>query len=149
MTRIEEAWMTSVAPSDSRFRRGPEGPVKNRVINLGYDGAYRLTREEILPEDGPTEVSVYTYDDASNRISRSGRDTGDTVYSYNALNQLTDLHRNARRKATRAQVSYTYDHNGSRPSAPKAPRSRTCIPTTERTASFLWAKPGRKRSPCP
>jgi YD repeat-containing protein len=96
-------------------------PVKNRVINLAYDGAYRLIREEILPEDGPAEVSRYSYDAASNRtvLSRTGRDTGDTAYSYNALNQLTAFTETPAKGAVR-QVAYLYNGAGSRTSRTEA-----------------------------
>ena len=65
--------------------------------------------------------NVYSYDDVSNRTSKattvSGNiddytedvDTGNTVYTYNELNQLTKAETN---KTDVSEVTYSYDDNG-------------------------------------
>lgn len=118
--RIEEAWLTSVAASASGAGSvsplpQSKSPIANRIVNLGYDDAYRLTREEILPDGAPAEVSTYSYDDASNRTGmvRSGPKAATTVSLYNSLNQLTAFTETPWDGPVR-QVSYTYDGAGSR-----------------------------------
>lgn len=75
------------------------------TIEYQYDSIYRLTSE--LKKSGSTTIYnyQYAYDAAGNR-SRLNADGVETLYTYNAGNQLTQ-------EQTGSQIiSYQYDHNG-------------------------------------
>ena len=72
----------------------------DRTVEYTYDDLYRLTSETITEGEKVTTYT-YAYDNVSNRILKNVN--GDeTVYTYNALNQLL----------TENDISYEYDLNG-------------------------------------
>ena len=72
----------------------------NRSVEYTYDSLYRLTSETIT-EGEKTTVYTYAYDNVSNRILKTVNGE-ETVYTYNALNQLV----------YDSNTSYEYDLNG-------------------------------------
>ncbi len=88
-----------------------------RTTAMTYDGAYRLTQETVTePGSGTPVTTVYSYDDANNRLSKvvtGGSEAGAWSYTSNALNQLTAFTRQSGATGPVA-VSYTYDANGNR-----------------------------------
>jgi hypothetical protein len=84
---------------------------------MAYDGAYRLTQETVTePGSGTPVTTVYSYEDANNRLSKvvtGGSEAGTWSYTSNALNQLTAFTRQSGATGPVA-VSYTYDANGNR-----------------------------------
>ena len=69
-------------------------------MEYSYDSLYRLTSETIT-EGEKTTVYTYAYDNVSNRILKTVNGE-ETVYTYNALNQLV----------SDSETSYEYDLNG-------------------------------------
>ena len=59
-----------------------------RDIYYEYDNLYRLVSEKIVSSNLSTDTYTYTYDKAGNRTSKTVNGKK-TVYTYNALNQLT------------------------------------------------------------
>lgn len=88
-----------------------------RTTAMAYDGAYRLTQETVTePGSGTPVTTLYSYDDANNRLSKvvtGGNEAGAWSYTSNALNQLTAFTRQSGATGPVA-VSYTYDANGNR-----------------------------------
>ncbi|GHU57114.1 hypothetical protein AGMMS49975_21920 [Clostridia bacterium] len=82
-----------------------------REIRYTYDKLYRLTQEKLTKAAGKTNSSTttttYAYDSASNRISKIA-DGVETIYTYNALNQLIGENTEDLGKS----VAYAYDKNG-------------------------------------
>ncbi|MCM1524507.1 MAG: polymorphic toxin-type HINT domain-containing protein [Ruminococcus sp.] len=77
-----------------------ESGVSERTVEYTYDSLYRLTSETITEGEKVTTYT-YAYDNVSNRILKT--ENGDeTVYTYNALNQLL----------TENDIVYEYDLNG-------------------------------------
>lgn len=72
----------------------------NRTVEYSYDSLYRLT-SEIITEGETTTVYTYAYDNVSNRILKT-ENGEETVYTYNALNQLVSEN----------DIVYEYDLNG-------------------------------------
>ena len=72
----------------------------DRTVEYSYDSLYRLTSETIT-EGEKTTVYTYAYDNVSNRILKTVNGE-ETVYTYNALNQLV----------SDSETSYEYDLNG-------------------------------------
>ena len=72
----------------------------NRSVEYTYDSLYRLTSEKITEGEKVT-VYTYAYDNVSNRILKTVNGE-ETVYTYNALNQLV----------YDSNTSYEYDLNG-------------------------------------
>jgi RHS repeat-associated protein len=103
-----------------------------RVTSMGYDANNRLTSEVITqPEVNgatPTTTTLYTYDAANNRSSKtvtrtiageepvSDEDTGHWSYTYNSANQLTAWSKRSEAGNTTVQKSaaLTYDAAGNR-----------------------------------
>ena len=72
----------------------------DRTVEYTYDSLYRLTSETITK--GKTKTTyTYAYDSVSNRTLKNV-DGVETVYTYNALNQLVSEN----------DISYEYDLNG-------------------------------------
>ncbi len=72
----------------------------NRSVEYTYDSLYRLTSETITEGEKVTAYT-YAYDNVSNRILKTVNGE-ETVYTYNALNQLV----------TENDITYEYDLNG-------------------------------------
>ena len=72
----------------------------DRTVEYTYDNLYRLTSETITEGEKVTTYT-YAYDNVSNRILKTV-DGEETVYTYNALNQLL----------TEGEITYEYDLNG-------------------------------------
>ena len=72
----------------------------DRTVKYSYDNLYRLVSEKIT-EDGKTTLYSYAHDAVSNRTLKSVNGE-ETVYTYNALNQLE----------TENDITYEYDLNG-------------------------------------
>ena len=72
----------------------------NRSVEYTYDSLYRLTSETITEGEKVT-VYTYAYDNVSNRILKTVNGE-ETVYTYNALNQLVSEN----------DIVYEYDLNG-------------------------------------
>ena len=72
----------------------------DRTVEYSYDSLYRLTSETIT-EDEKVTVYIYAYDNVSNRILKTVNGE-ETVYTYNALNQLVSEN----------DIVYEYDLNG-------------------------------------
>ena len=72
----------------------------DRTVEYSYDSLYRLTSETIT-EGEKTTVYTYAYDNVSNRILKTVNGE-ETVYTYNALNQLVSEN----------DIVYEYDLNG-------------------------------------
>ena len=72
----------------------------DRTVEYTYDSLYRLTSETITEGEKVT-VYIYAYDNVSNRILKTVNGE-ETVYTYNALNQLV----------SDSETSYEYDLNG-------------------------------------
>ena len=72
----------------------------DRTVEYSYDSLYRLTSETITEGEKVT-VYTYAYDNVSNRILKT-ENGAETVYTYNALNQLV----------SDSETSYEYDLNG-------------------------------------
>ena len=72
----------------------------DRTVEYSYDSLYRLTSETITEGEKVT-VYTYAYDNVSNRILKNVNGE-ETVYTYNALNQLV----------YDSNTSYEYDLNG-------------------------------------
>ena len=72
----------------------------DRTVEYSYDSLYRLTSETITEGEKVT-VYTYAYDNVSNRILKT-ENGAETVYTYNALNQLV----------TENDITYEYDLNG-------------------------------------
>ena len=72
----------------------------DRTVEYTYDSLYRLTSETIT-EGEKTTVYTYAYDNVSNRILKTVNGE-ETVYTYNALNQLVSEN----------DIVYEYDLNG-------------------------------------
>ena len=72
----------------------------DRTVEYTYDSLYRLTSETITEGEKVT-VYTYAYDNVSNRILKT-ENGAETVYTYNALNQLV----------SDSETSYEYDLNG-------------------------------------
>lgn len=71
-----------------------------RTTAYQYDSLYRLTKEAVN-QNGSIRETSYSYDELSNRISKT-ENSVKTTYTYNNLNQL--LQEN--------DILYTYDENG-------------------------------------
>lgn len=84
---------------------------------MAYDGAYRLPQETVTePGSGTPMTTVYSYDDANNRLSKvvtRGSEAATWSYTSNALNQLTAFTQQSGATVPVA-ASYTYDANGNR-----------------------------------
>ena len=72
----------------------------DRTVEYTYDSLYRLTSETITEGEKAT-VYTYAYDNVSNRILKTVNGE-ETVYAYNALNQLV----------SDSKTTYEYDLNG-------------------------------------
>ena len=72
----------------------------NRTVEYSYDSLYRLTSETITEGEKVTGYT-YAYDNVSNRILKTVNGE-ETVYTYNALNQLVSEN----------DIVYEYDLNG-------------------------------------
>ena len=72
----------------------------DRTVEYSYDSLYRLTSETITEGEKVT-VYTYAYDNVSNRILKTVNGE-ETVYAYNALNQLVSEN----------DIVYEYDLNG-------------------------------------
>ncbi|MCC8043407.1 MAG: AHH domain-containing protein [Oscillospiraceae bacterium] len=72
----------------------------DRTVEYTYDNLYRLTGETITEGEKVTTYT-YAYDSVGNRILKNV-DGQETVYSYNALNQLV----------SEGDITYEYDLNG-------------------------------------
>ena len=72
----------------------------DRTVEYTYDSLYRLISENIT-EGEKTTVYTYAYDNVSNRILKTVNGE-ETVYTYNALNQLV----------SDSKATYEYDLNG-------------------------------------
>ena len=72
----------------------------DRTVEYSYDSLYRLTSETITEGEKVT-VYIYAYDNVSNRILKTVNGE-ETVYAYNALNQLVSEN----------DIVYEYDLNG-------------------------------------
>ena len=72
----------------------------DRTVEYTYDSLYRLTSETITEGEKVT-VYTYAYDNVSNRILKN-ENGEETVYTYNALNQLVSEN----------DIVYEYDLNG-------------------------------------
>ena len=72
----------------------------NRSVEYTYDSLYRLTSETITEGEKVTTYT-YAYDNVSNRILKTVNGE-ETVYTYNALNQLVGEN----------DIVYEYDLNG-------------------------------------
>ena len=72
----------------------------DRTVEYSYDSLYRLTSETITEGEKVT-VYTYAYDNVSNRILKT-ENGEETVYTYNALNQLVSEN----------DIVYEYDLNG-------------------------------------
>ncbi|WP_028520755.1 RHS repeat-associated core domain-containing protein [Ruminococcus flavefaciens] len=72
----------------------------DRTVEYTYDKLYRLTGEKITA-GVETDEYTYAYDSVSNRITKI-RNSAETTYTYNALNQLTSEN----------GTSYQYDDAG-------------------------------------
>ena len=72
----------------------------DRTVEYSYDSLYRLT-SEIITEGEKVTAYTYAYDNVSNRILKT-ENGAETVYTYNALNQLV----------TENDITYEYDLNG-------------------------------------
>ena len=72
----------------------------DRTVEYSYDSLYRLTSETITEGEKVTTYT-YAYDNVSNRILKTVNGE-ETVYTYNALNQLV----------SDSETSYEYDLNG-------------------------------------
>jgi len=75
-----------------------------RQSNYKYDELYRLLQEEII--DGSIRTTSYTYDAASNRLSRNDSSEGKTDYEYDGNDRLLKEVTNG------VTTTYTYDNNG-------------------------------------
>lgn len=87
---------------------------------LGYDAASRLTQEVIEDPNGSLTTTVYAYDAAHNRASKTvagGSSPGQWDYHYNTANQLTSWEKRAEPEGTvLRQAALTYDDAGNRAS---------------------------------
>lgn len=107
------------------YTLGNEGEIlhvkeADRDIFYEYDKLYRLVSEKIVSSDKlSTDTYTYTYDKAGNRVSKTVNGVK-SVYTYNALNQLTsgdgitylyDTAGNLISEQNGAEVS-TYEYNG-------------------------------------
>ena len=86
-----------------------------RTTIMSYDGADRLTQEAVYNGASSTAASLvsstgYGYDPAGNRVSKSVASGATTLYTPNALNQLTGFTEDT----TGRSVNFTYDANGNR-----------------------------------
>ena len=72
----------------------------DRTVEYTYDSLYRLSGETITEVEKVT-VYTYAYDNVSNRILKTVNGE-ETVYTYNALNQLV----------SDSETTYEYDLNG-------------------------------------
>ncbi len=88
----------------------------DRTVEYTYDELYRLTGEKITSSDGKVTEYTYTYDAVSNRISKT-ENGKETVYSYNALNQLVQEN----------NTVYTYDDAGNLISTDSGVKSSTYV----------------------
>ena len=87
-----------------------------RTVEYTDDELYRLTGEKITNADGSVNEYTYTYDAVSNRLSKT-ENGKETVYSYNALNQLIKEN----------DTVYTYDEAGNLISTESAEKSSTYV----------------------
>lgn len=87
-----------------------------RTVEYTYDELYRLTGEKITNPDGNVTEYTYTYDAVSNRLTKT-ENGEETVYSYNALNQLIKEN----------DTVYTYDDAGNLISTESAEKSSTYV----------------------
>ncbi len=74
-----------------------------RAVAMGYDRANRLT-SEATTTDTATHTTIYGYDAAHNRVSKTVDGGAPAVSAYNSLNQLTGYN----------GTTYGYDLNGNR-----------------------------------
>jgi RHS repeat-associated protein len=77
-----------------------DGTNAVKVVDYVYDNVLRLV-SETTTENGTSAVNTYTYDNASNRTSKT-IDGVTTNYTYNAFNQLVSEN----------GTTYNYDNNG-------------------------------------
>jgi RHS repeat-associated protein len=73
-----------------------------RTVDYSYDALYRLTEERITDAEGDERIITYAYDAAGNRQRRNDSVDGETLYTYDANDQL----------ATVDGIPYRYDANG-------------------------------------
>ncbi len=73
----------------------------DKTIEYTYDELYRLVGEKITDSKGNVKEHTYAYDDVSNRILKT-ENGAETVYTYNALNQLISEN----------DTTYEYDNAG-------------------------------------
>ncbi len=72
-----------------------------RQVTYTYDKLYRLTKEEITDPVAGNNTITYTYDDVSNRLTKTDN-FGNINYTYDNNDRLTK----------EGNVDYTYDNNG-------------------------------------
>lgn len=91
--------------------------------SYSYDSASRLTRLSHSGQRGPLETLSYTYDATGNRMA----DTRNGVahqYTYDPLDQLTQVETRKRKPRSRGKMeeAYSYDPVGNRLTAPEGQR---------------------------
>ena len=90
--------------------------VGNEQAAWDYDGAYRLTHEELTSDTGNVDqTSDWTYDPAGNRLSQVkhfGSVTETTTYEYSRTNAITHAYIDG--VGPHTQIDYGYDGNGNR-----------------------------------
>ena len=82
------------------------------ITTYQYDNADRLTQFEVKQADNTQEITTYSLDAVSNRltekVTRNSLVNTDKTYHYNSLNQVTKITDNL----FQANIDYTYDKNG-------------------------------------
>jgi RHS repeat-associated protein len=79
-------------------------PPTTRIINYDYDELYRLSKESVTGD--PIRTTVYSYDAASNLLTRNNLLDGYMAYEYDSNNRLL------KGVVKGGAITYVYDNNG-------------------------------------
>ena len=112
------------------------GKASDATTYWQYDGRYRLTNETIAVVGGTTSSSSYAWDNADNRREKrtyvGGALTATTVYTNNALNQMTGWGDGT------TSVEYQYDANGARTN-----KTVSAVGSSPVTTSYVYDEDNR------
>lgn len=113
-----------------------------RTTVMDYDAIHRLWYETVSAPGQPDKMTIYGYDNASNRDSKIEKVDGVTVkqvtYEYNNSNQLTDWTETDGTGAVLREAELDYDKRGNRI------RQTVTLPdTTEKVTTYGWTAENR------
>ncbi len=107
LTSLENKKQNNTLISSYIYTFGPRGnrtkvtENSGREVKYTYDKLYRLAKEEITDPVSGNNTITYTYDDVSNRLSKTDN-FGTINYTYDNNDRVTK----------EGNIDYTYDNNG-------------------------------------